>query len=96
MPIKIQDNLPAASILEQENVFVMHEGRAYSQDIRPLRILLLNLMPTKVVTETQLLRLLSNSPLQIEVDPVVHIIVPAAQHVDGPPHEVLRDVRGSA
>lgn len=68
MPIKIPDNLPAAGILEQENVFVMYENRAYSQDIRPLRILLLNLMPNKIVTETQLLRLLSNSPLQVEVD----------------------------
>lgn len=68
MPIKIPDHLPAANILEQENVFVMYEDRAYSQDIRPLRILILNLMPTKIVTETQLLRLLSNSPLQIEVD----------------------------
>ena len=68
MPIKIPDDLPATSILENENVFVMKEGRAYSQDIRPLRILLLNLMPTKIVTETQLLRLLGNSPLQVEVD----------------------------
>lgn len=68
MPIKIPDNLPATSILENENVFVMREGRAYAQDIRPLRILLLNLMPTKIVTETQLLRLLGNSPLQVEVD----------------------------
>jgi homoserine O-succinyltransferase/O-acetyltransferase len=68
MPIKIPDNLPAAEILEQENVFVMYENRAYSQDIRPLKILILNLMPTKIVTETQLLRLLSNTPLQVEVD----------------------------
>ncbi|NLM77462.1 MAG: homoserine O-succinyltransferase, partial [Ruminococcaceae bacterium] len=68
MPIKIPDNLPAAVILEQENVFVMHENRAYSQDIRPLRILILNLMPNKIVTETQLLRLLGNSPLQVDVD----------------------------
>lgn len=68
MPIKIPDDLPATSILENENVFVMKAGRAYSQDIRPLRILLLNLMPTKIVTETQLLRLLGNSPLQVEVD----------------------------
>jgi homoserine O-succinyltransferase len=68
MPIKIPDHLPAAGILEQENVFVMHDNRAYSQDIRPLRILILNLMPTKIVTETQLLRLLSNSPLQVDVD----------------------------
>ncbi|NLV47255.1 MAG: homoserine O-succinyltransferase [Clostridiaceae bacterium] len=68
MPIKIPNNLPAAGILEQENVFVMHEDRAYRQDIRPLRILLLNLMPNKIVTETQLLRLLSNTPLQVDVD----------------------------
>ena len=68
MPIKIPNHLPAANILEQENIFVMDERRAYSQDIRPLRILLLNLMPTKIVTETQLLRLLGNSPLQVEFD----------------------------
>lgn len=68
MPIKIPNNLPATSILESENIFVMHENRAYTQDIRPLKILLLNLMPTKIVTETQLLRLLGNSPLQVEVD----------------------------
>lgn len=68
MPIKIPDNLPAAQILKQENIFVMHETRALTQRIRPLKILILNIMPTKIVTETQLLRLLSNSPLQVEVD----------------------------
>lgn len=68
MPIKIPNDLPAAEILEQESIFVMRDDRAYSQDIRPLKILILNLMPTKVVTETQLLRLLSNSPLQVDVD----------------------------
>ncbi|MGL5514860.1 MAG: homoserine O-acetyltransferase MetA [Sporomusa sp.] len=68
MPIKIPNNLPAVPILEKENIFAMNEARAYSQDIRPLRILLLNLMPTKIVTETQLLRLLGNSPLQVEFD----------------------------
>lgn len=68
MPIKIPNHLPAASTLEQENIFVMSEDRAYAQDIRPLRILLLNLMPTKIVTETQLLRVLGNSPLQVEFD----------------------------
>lgn len=68
MPIKIPNNLPATTVLESENVFVMHENRAYTQDIRPLKILLLNLMPTKIATETQLLRLLGNSPLQVEVD----------------------------
>lgn len=68
MPIKIPNNLPATNILESENIFVIHENRAYTQDIRPLKILILNLMPTKIITETQLLRLLSNSPLQVEVD----------------------------
>ena len=68
MPIKIPNNLPATSILEKENIFVMYDDRAYSQDIRPLKILILNLMPIKSVTETQLLRLLGNSPLQVEVD----------------------------
>ena len=67
MPIKIPDNLPATEVLNNENIFVMPEGRAFHQDIRPLRIAILNLMPTKIVTETQLLRLLSNSPLQLEV-----------------------------
>lgn len=68
MPIKISNELPAHKVLEAENVFVMTEERAVKQDIRPLRILLLNLMPTKIETETQFLRLLSNSPLQIEVE----------------------------
>ncbi len=67
MPIKIPDNLPAVEVLNSENIFVMPEGRAFHQDIRPLRIVILNLMPTKIVTETQLLRLLGNSPLQVEV-----------------------------
>ena len=68
MPIKIPNNLPAAGILEQERIFVMDADRAYSQDIRPLKLLILNLMPNKSVTETQLMRLLSNSPLQVEVE----------------------------
>lgn len=68
MPIKIADSLPARAILESENIFVMTEYRALHQDIRPLRIALLNLMPTKIVTETQILRCLSNTPLQIEID----------------------------
>ncbi|MCL2022741.1 MAG: homoserine O-succinyltransferase [Oscillospiraceae bacterium] len=67
MPIKIDNALPARAMLEAENVFVMSQNRAMQQDIRPLRILILNLMPTKIVTETQLLRLLSNSPLQVEI-----------------------------
>ncbi len=68
MPIKIDSNLPAHKLLENENVFVMTEERAVSQDIRPLKILILNLMPTKIETETQLLRLLSNSPIQVEAE----------------------------
>ena len=68
MPIKIPNSLPAAHVLESENIFVMDAERAYSQDIRPLRLLILNLMPNKSVTETQLLRLLGNTPLQVEVD----------------------------
>lgn len=66
MPIKIQKDLPAKAILESENIFVMDEDRALSQDIRPLEILILNLMPIKEDTETQLLRALSNSPLQVD------------------------------
>ena len=68
MPIKIPDSLPSKDILERENIFVMTEFRAMRQDIRPLRLLMLNLMPTKIITETQLLRKLSNTPLQIEVE----------------------------
>lgn len=67
MPIKIPDHLPAKEILNAENIFVMDESRAYTQDIRPLKIVILNLMPVKETTETQLLRLLGNSPLQVEV-----------------------------
>ena len=68
MPVKIPDSLPARGILESENIFVMGEHRALHQDIRPLRIAILNLMPTKILTETQLLRLLGNSPLQVEIE----------------------------
>ena len=68
MPIKIPNGLPAESILQSENIFVMKETRALSQEIRPLRILLLNLMPKKIETETQLSRLLGNTPLQVELE----------------------------
>ena len=68
MPIRIPDALPATSELESENIFVMTEYRALHQDIRPLRVLILNLMPTKIATETQIMRKLSNTPLQVEVD----------------------------
>ena len=68
MPINIPDTLPASRILESENIFVMNQTRAMSQDIRPLRIVILNLMPTKVETETQLLRMLGNSPIQVDIE----------------------------
>ncbi|NLB80749.1 MAG: homoserine O-succinyltransferase [Clostridiaceae bacterium] len=68
MPIKITNTLPARKTLENENIFVMTEKRALTQDIRPLKIAILNLMPTKITTETQLLRLLGNSPLQVDVE----------------------------
>lgn len=68
MPIKIPDKLPARKVLNSENIFVMTEKRAITQDIRPLKIAIVNLMPTKIITETQLLRLLGNSPLQVEFD----------------------------
>jgi homoserine O-succinyltransferase len=68
MPVNIPDSLPAVDLLRKENIFVMDSKRASSQDIRPLKILILNLMPVKITTETDLIRLLSNTPLQIELD----------------------------
>ena len=68
MPIRIPDDLPAAGILKSENIFTISESRASHQDIRPLRVLILNLMPKKIETETQLMRLLSNTPLQVDVE----------------------------
>lgn len=67
MPVNVPDNLPAIEVLKDENIFVMPETRALHQDIRPLKLLILNLMPVKITTEIQLLRMLSNSPLQIEI-----------------------------
>ena len=67
MPLKLPDNLPAIELLQKENIFVMDEHRAHGQDIRPLKIVILNLMPLKISTETDLLRLLSNTPLQMEI-----------------------------
>ena len=67
MPIRVQNDLPVRGILEQENIFVMDESRAMQQDIRPIKIGLLNLMPLKEDTELQILRMLSNTPLQIDV-----------------------------
>ena len=68
MPIKIPNELPATKVLNEENIFVITETRALTQDIRPLQILIVNLMPTKIVTETQLARLLGNTPLQVEME----------------------------
>ena len=81
MPIKIPDSLPARAILEDENIFVMTEHRAILQDIRPLELLILNLMPTKIVTETQLMRKLSNSPLQVQVE-LLQTASYVPQHID--------------
>ena len=67
MPLRLPHQLPAISILKRENIFVMDENRAHKQDIRPLRIVILNLMPLKITTETDLIRLLSNTPLQIDI-----------------------------
>lgn len=86
MPIKIPDHLPAKEVLVQENIFVMDETVAFHQDIRPLRIAILNLMPTKETTETQILRLLSNTPLQVEfvlLHPKTHVSKnTSAEHLD--------------
>ena len=68
MPIKVQADLPAIKVLESENIFVMPEDVAIKQDIRPLKIVIVNLMPTKIETETQLLRLLGNNPLQVDIE----------------------------
>ena len=67
MPLRIPDQLPAIELLKQENIFVMDDTRAHTQDLRPLRIVILNLMPLKITTETDLVRLLSNTPLQLEI-----------------------------
>lgn len=81
MPINIPDALPAREHLERENIFVMTEERAVHQDIRPLKIAILNLMPTKVATETQLLRLLSNTPIQVDID-LVHTASHESRNTD--------------
>ena len=81
MPIKIADSLPAKDILENENIFVITEYRAMHQDIRPLKLLILNLMPTKILTETQILRKLSNTPLQIQVE-FLHTISHESKNAD--------------
>lgn len=85
MPINIPDGLPAISALESENIFVMNETRATTQDIRPLKIGIMNLMPTKIETEIQLMRLLSNTPLQIDIT----LLVPATHESKNTPHDYL-------
>ena len=97
MPVKIPSTLPARAILQSENIFVMGQERADRQDIRPLRVAILNLMPTKIATETQLLRLLGNSALQIEVT-LLHTASYESKNVD-PAHllnhyETFEDVQG--
>ncbi len=81
MPIKIPNGLPATETLHSENIFVINETRAITQDIRPLKILLLNLMPTKITTETQFARLLGNSPLQVEME-LLQTATHKSTHVD--------------
>ena len=83
MPIRIQGELPAIKVLEGENIFVMTHKRASTQDIRPLKIVILNLMPTKIVTETQLLRLLGNTPLQVDVE-LMHMASHVSKHTPLP------------
>ena len=68
MPLNLPDKLPAIELLKKENIFVIDKSRAVEQDIRPLRIVILNLMPLKITTETDLVRLLSNTPLQLEIN----------------------------
>jgi homoserine O-succinyltransferase/O-acetyltransferase len=81
MPVRIPNTLPARAVLERENVFIMGEERAEHQDIRPLRVAILNLMPTKIATETQLLRLLGNTPLQVDVT-LLHTVTHESKHTD--------------
>ena len=82
MPLILPQALPAYRALEEENIFVMHRARAQTQDIRPLRILLVNLMPTKIATETQIARMLANSPLQVELS-LLHMGTHDSTHVSG-------------
>ena len=92
MPIRTQSDLPAKEILEQENIFVMDESRAMHQDIRPINIVILNLMPLKEETELQIFRSLSNTPLQVDVS----LLAPASHpYFKEPPEQVLSDVSGN-
>lgn len=89
MPIKVQNGLPAKTALENENIFVMDEARALSQDIRPLEIVILNLMPLKEDTELQLLRVMSNTPLQVNCTFLMVSSHVAKKHVRQPLKPVL-------
>ncbi len=80
MPVRIPDTLPARAVLESENVFVMGEELASHQDIRPMRVVILNLMPTKIATETQLLRLIGNTPIQVDIT-LLHTATHTAKNV---------------
>ena len=92
MPIKIPNQLPATSVLTSENIFVMTETRAITQDIRPLQILLLNLMPTKIETETQLARVLGNTPIQIELELIAPQRPRVQEHLPGSHAGLLQDL----
>jgi homoserine O-succinyltransferase/O-acetyltransferase len=97
MPIKIPDDLPATEILVNENIFIMSQSRAYKQDIRPLRIVILNLMPTKITTETQILRLLGNSPLQVDIvllHPQTHVSKNTSQEHLGQFYNTFDEIKG--
>ena len=89
MPIRTQSDLPAKEILERENIFVMEEGRASHQDIRPIQIAILNLMPLKEDTELQLLRSLSNTPLQVDVTFVRGQQPRVEEHFNQPSEQIL-------
>ena len=98
MPIKIPSDLPANSILHGENIFCITEKRALKQDIRPLKIALLNIMPTKIVTETQLIRLLGNTPLQVELDfirPSTHTSKNTSEEHINNFYKSFEDIKGS-
>ena len=89
MPIRIPNALPSAAVLSSENIFVMTEDRATTQDIRPLKIAIFNVMPTKITTETQLLRLLSNSPLQVDITLVHPQVLSLQPYAFGASEDVL-------
>lgn len=92
MPVKVQADLPVKEILESENIFVMDETRAVHQDIRPLKIMILNLMPLKEDTELQLLRSLSNTSLQVDVTFLMVAKPRGEKYIDQPSEHVLCEI----